>query len=89
MTDAKNWRFSFTVTELARLLGKSPVTLRHWERQGLLVFPRDSSGDRKLSLDEVRQVAIIARRLGRINDHRLNLINAAMTMLEIIEKENE
>lgn len=87
-TDAANWRFQFTVTELARFLGKSPVTLRHWERQGLIVFPRDQSGDRKLSTSEVRYVAQIAKKLGRINDDRLRLVEASITLLEIIEKEN-
>lgn len=87
-TDAQNWPFTFTVTDLARFLGKSPVTLRHWERQGLISFPRDTGGDRKLTLDQVRQVARIARQLGRIGDDRLNLVEAAVTILEIVEKAN-
>lgn len=88
MTDAKNWKFTFTVTDLARLLGKSPVTLRHWERQGLIVFPRDSGGDRKLTVQEIRHVAGLAKTLGRITEDRARLVEAAMTMLEIVEKEN-
>ncbi len=87
-TDPQNWPFTFTVTDLARFLGKSPVTLRHWERQGLLAFPRDSGGDRKLTLDQVRQTARIARDLGRISERRLNLVEAAVTILEVVENEN-
>lgn len=87
-SDPTNWPFTFSVTELARFLGKSPVTLRGWERQGLLVFPRDEGGDRKLTLDQVRHAARIAHTLGRITDRRLNLVEAAVTILEIVESEN-
>lgn len=87
-TDAKNWKFHFTVTDLARFLGKSPVTLRHWERQGLIVFPRDPSGDRKLTVEEIRHVAGLAKTLGRITEERAQLVQAAMTILTIVEKEN-
>lgn len=87
-TDAKNWKFQFTVTDLARFLGKSPVTLRHWERQGLVVFPRDNNGDRRLTSREIRQMARIAKTLGRITEQRLNLVEAAVTMLEMVEQAN-
>ena len=87
-TDAKNWKFHFTVTDLARFLGKSPVTLRHWERQGLVVFPRDKNGDRRLTSREIRQMARIAKTLGRITEQRLNLVEAAVTMLEMVEQAN-
>ena len=80
--------FSWTVTDLARFLGKSPVTLRQWERQGLVAFPRDTGGDRKLTSKQVRRVAKIARNLGRISEQRLHLIEAAITILEIMEREN-
>ncbi len=87
-TDAENFTFSFTVTDLARFLGKSPVTLRHWERQGLVNFPRDGNGDRRLTVEEVRQMARIAKTLGRIGEARLNLVEATVYMLEQIEKTN-
>src|SRR3954469_9274057 len=88
-TDPTNFHFSFTVTDLARFLGKSPVTLRHWERQGLVVFPRDDNGDRRLTTQQVRIMAQIARRLNRIDEWRLHLVEATVTNLEIIEKTNE
>lgn len=80
--------FSFTITDVARFLGKSPVTLRGWERKGLITFPRDPSGDRKFTLAEVREVAILARDMKRISKNRLKLVEASVTMLELIEKEN-
>jgi excisionase family DNA binding protein len=46
-------RFEFTVTEAARLLGKSPVTLRKWERQGVVHFRRIGN-DRRLDTTELR-----------------------------------
>jgi len=81
--------FSFTVTDLARFLGKSPVTLRSWERQGLLSFPRDPSGDRKFSTTDIREAASKARSLKRISNKRLQYIETCVTMLEIIERENK
>ena len=87
-TDAKNWKFSFTVTDLARFLGKSPVTLRHWERQGLVVFPRDPNGDRRLTTDEVRHMARIANKLGRVTTERVNLVEATVTLLQMVEEAN-
>lgn len=81
--------FTFTVTDLARFLGKSAVTLRGWERKGLIDFPRDSGGDRKFSIDEVRRVANKAYELGRINLYRLQIIEATVTMLKVIERENK
>jgi DNA-binding transcriptional MerR regulator len=82
-------RFAFTITDLALLLGKSSVTLRGWERQGLITFPRDPSGDRKFTLDDLRIAAVAARDLGRITEYRLDLVRAALTLLSFIEKENQ
>lgn len=77
--------FHFTVTDAARFLGKSAVTIRSWERQGLLKLPRDLKGDRKLSPEEVRTVAQKAHQLGRISQSRLRLIEATVTLLTLIE----
>lgn len=87
-TNPEKWVFSFTVTDLARFLGKSPVTLRHWERQGLVIFPRDTNGDRRLTATDVRHMAFRAWKLGRISERRFNLVNASVTLLENIESEN-
>lgn len=81
--------FIFTVTDLARFLGKSAVTIRTWERQGKIELPRDSGDNRKLTVDEVRKVAKIAFHLKRIKRNRLDMIEAACTMLTLIERENE
>jgi len=81
--------FSFTVTDLARFLGKSSVTLRGWERKGLFDFPRDPSGDRKFSTTDIREIALKTRGLKRISNQRLQYIEACVTMLQIIERENE
>lgn len=81
--------FYFTVTDLGRFIGKSPVTLRTWERQGLISLPRDQSGDRKLSVEDVRAAARRAKELGRINEQRLNIVEAAVTILSLVEKENQ
>jgi hypothetical protein len=82
-------KFTFTVTDIARFLGKSPVTLRGWERNNLISFPRDSGGDRKLDLADVRKAAQEAHGLGRINQDRLRLVEACVTMLEVIEERNK
>ena len=67
----------------------SAVTIRSWERQKLISLPRDERGDRKLSTSDVRAAAERAHELGRISENRLHLINAAVTMLSIIEDENK
>ena len=82
-------KFSFTVTVLARFLGKSSVTLRGWERKGLLSFPRDPSGDRKFTTADIREFARQARNLKRISNQRLQYIEACVTLLELIERENK
>jgi len=87
-TTRVNWRFTFTISDLGRLLGKSPVTLRGWEDRGLVDFPRDPSGDRKLICEDIHEVADRALGLGRINRRRANLVHAAMTLIEQIEAEN-
>lgn len=79
--------FVFTVTDLARFLGKSAVTIRGWERKGLVEIPREGN-DRKLTVDEVREVAKVAFHLERITRHRLDMVEAACTLLSLIEEEN-
>jgi len=83
-----NDRFYFTVTDLARMLNKSPVTIRSWERKNLVSIPRDSGGDRKLSVEDVKRVAKLAKKLGRISETRLDLILSAMTLFSYIEEKN-
>jgi hypothetical protein len=81
--------FTFTITDVARLLGKSPVTLRGWERQKLIRFPRErEGGDRKMTCMEVTVAAKKAHSMGRINLTRLQLIEGAMGSLSFIETVN-
>ncbi len=88
-TDAKQWKFYFTITDAARFLGKSPVTLRQWERKGLVALPRESKGgDRRFTTEEVRQLGYAARALKRITQDRLNHIIMSTTSLDVIESMN-
>lgn len=80
--------FHFTITDLGRFLGKSPVTLRKWEAQGLVAYPRDDGGDRKLGLQDVAAVAQKAREARRITCARQALILTALDALVALEKEN-
>ncbi len=80
--------FSFTITDLGRLLGKSPVTLRKWEAQGWVDYPRAESGVRTFTPDDVVAIASRAYGNGRIKHARAVLIIAAMNALGDIEKEN-
>lgn len=79
--------FHFTITDVGRLLNKSPVTLRGWERQGLIKFPRLGK-ERQFTCDEVIECAERAYKLKRINRHRLDLVRGAMAMLLFIEEIN-
>lgn len=87
-TDAKNWRFTFGITDLGIMLGKAPVTLRGWERSGMFRINRDSKGDRRLTTSDIREIATTARSHNRIDEDRLNMVLATTTMLEMLEREN-
>src|SRR6266705_151141 len=88
-TTRANWRFTFGVSDVGRLLGKSPVTLRQWDDKGLINFQRIAgSRDRQVTTDGVRRIAHAARANGRISANRLNLVYATMTLLEEIEGSN-
>ena len=86
-TDPTHWHFYFTVSDLGRFLGKSPVTLRGWERAGFVSIPREGT-DRRLGLQDIRTIATTAREGRRILQSRLDLINASITLLELVEKAN-
>lgn len=88
-TTRPNWKFVFGISDLGKLLGKSPVTLRGWEDRGFVDLPRDASGDRKLTCADVRRVAEVARGASRISQHRADLVAATMTLHEQIEIEND
>lgn len=83
-----NSKFSFTISDLARLLGKSAVTLRGWERQGLVLFPRNRRGDRRFSVDDLRDVLRSRVVQDRVPEQRIRIIEATLTLLEIVEHEN-
>lgn len=88
ISDAENWHFTFSITDLALLLGKSPVTLRSWERKGFVTMPRDSRGDRRFRSQDVRKIASKARDNRRINNNRYEIVIATMMLLDMVEKEN-
>jgi DNA-binding transcriptional MerR regulator len=79
-------KFSFTISDLARILGKSPVTLRGWERQGLISFPRNGRGDRRFDLEGLRVVTRSSVVSERVDPDRIRLAEATVTMLELLEK---
>lgn len=79
--------FTFTVTDLARFLGKSPVTVRGWERKGLVSIPREGT-DRKLNVQDVIDFAHKAHKLGRVSNERLDRITHIMCELILLEEEN-
>jgi hypothetical protein len=82
--------FEFSISDLGIFLGKSPVTIRGWERKGLVDIPRKGV-NRVLDTDEVRTIARAALRNERISERRYMLIAEALTSLRLIEdyKENE
>lgn len=79
--------FRFSISDLGSFLGKSPVTIRAWERKGFVTLPRVGS-NRALTVEEVREVAVIAYRAKRISEDRFRLITEALTLLGLIEVEN-
>lgn len=81
-------KFSFTISDAARFLGKSPVTLRGWERNGLIQYPRNGRNDRRFELNDLRTLACHPTVLERVPQDRIRILEAAVTLLEIVENEN-
>lgn len=77
--------FRFTISNLGIFLGKSPVTIRGWERKGFVALPRVGV-NRSLSTEEVRNVARTAWKADRISYERWQLISEALTSLQSIEE---
>jgi hypothetical protein len=82
----RSHKFTFTISDLGIILGKAPVTLRGWERDGLVYFPRNGRGDRAVSIQGLREIITRPEIRGRIADDRLRLIEACLTMFELLEK---
>jgi hypothetical protein len=81
-------KFSFTISDLARFLGKSSVTLRGWERNGLIRYPRNGRNDRRFALDDLRAIARHPTVLERVSQDRIRIFEATITLLEIVENED-
>lgn len=82
-----NRQLRFTVTDLSVILGKAPVTLRGWERKGHIVFPRNSKGDRSFHVEDIRQLLKNSWVQERIEPERVKLIEANLTLMELLECE--
>lgn len=87
-TDPEKWGFIFTITDLGKFLGKSPVTLRGWEKQGLVSIPKEPSGDRKLYIKDVKDIVEVAYERKRISKERRELVLASLTILQVVEGMN-
>lgn len=78
--------FRFTIADLGVFLNKSPVTLRAWERKGLIEIPREGP-KRLMGVEDVRRIAEIALAHGRISKERWLSIESAAYYLEQVENE--
>lgn len=79
--------FRFTISDLGVFLGKSPVTIRAWERKGFIESLPRLGQNRALTCDDIRGVALTAYHGGRISDDRFQLVAEALTTLELIEQD--
>lgn len=85
---SKTTDFHFSISDLGIFLGKSPVTIRAWERKGLMTLPRVGA-NRSLRTTDVRAVARTAHVAGRITMERHEVINEALAVLEDLEQETK
>lgn len=76
--------FTFTVTDAAIFLGKSPVTLRQWERKGFAQMPRLGT-DRQFTIDDLRYLAELAYIADRITKERYLVVQSTLNLLELAE----
>ena len=81
-------RFEFHIADLAKFLNKSPATLRKWEEEGVFSFPRGSNGDRIFFLEDVREIAQKAAKIGRVDEYRQHVVESLMTLVETLEAMN-
>lgn len=81
-------RFTWSITDAARLLGKAPVTLRKWEYDGFYTFPRNHRNDRSLTSDTMLDLARKAYEARRINTRRYDLIRHVLAYTQTIEEDN-
>lgn len=79
--------FAFAISDVGLFLGKSPVTIRSWERKGLVKLPRVGN-KRSLTISQVRDVARIVHAAGRIPMERLTLIAETLNLLEELQEVN-
>ena len=84
--DPDAWRLGFSISDLGKLLGRSPSTLRKWEQSGLVSFPRDPSGDRRLFAEDVERIVEVACQKRRISKRRSMVINEIMSGITKLEK---
>lgn len=80
-------RLDLRITDIAPILGKAPVTLRGWEREGFIKFRRNSKGDRRINIDELLEITKRAHRAGRIDDTRRDIITAVVSLIKVMERE--
>ncbi|MFS0916454.1 MerR family transcriptional regulator [Brevibacillus sp. 179-C 1.1 NHS] len=57
---SKKWRSRMTIGEVAAYTGVSTSAIRHWEKEGLLVLPRDpENGYRQFTPMDIRKILLI------------------------------
>jgi hypothetical protein len=88
LKSSPNNRFTFTVSDAARLLNKAAVTLRKWDDEGFYDFPRDGNNFRSLDTSSMLELARTAYEGRRINTRRYDLIRHVLAYTQTIEEEN-
>ena len=88
-TTRQGWRFEFSISDLGKLFGKSPVTVRSWDRKRLVEITRSPGGVRVVDCAGLRRIADWALSTGRIRQERYHLVAAVMTLVEQIEQSND
>jgi hypothetical protein len=82
MTDSKSQYFVFTISDLSVMFNRSPASLRQWQEKGYIYFT--NPGIRKVSTSEVKGIVKKVRTIKGIDQKRLDILDASMTLLEIL-----
>lgn len=85
---SKSGPWAFSITDIARFLGKAPVTIRKWDRTGEIQTGRIGP-KRSVGIEGMKLITEFAYENARITPARAKLVEETLFMMGIIQQENE
>ncbi|MFF0826536.1 TioE family transcriptional regulator [Brevibacillus sp. NPDC003359] len=81
---SKKWRNRMTIGEVAAYTGVTTSAIRHWEKEGLLVLPRDpENGYRQFTPIDIRKILLI-----RALRNTVYFLNSMKEIVQAVENQS-